>query len=125
MAYQRNMAKGETMRLYYSPDQPQLGKSVMLKANVMERSGEPLAKGDTIVTDGDRIVAVGTASASEVEACDIVEEGAPLGHRPAGHTGLGIVVLLCIPTVTGNFHDEVVAPQQRTPELLRAVNPPR
>ena len=24
MAYQRNMAKGETMRLYYSPDQPQL-----------------------------------------------------------------------------------------------------
>jgi hypothetical protein len=46
MAYQRNMAKGETMRLYYSPDQPQLGKSVMLKANVMERSGEPLAKGD-------------------------------------------------------------------------------
>ena len=24
MAYQRNMAKGETMRLYYSPDQPQV-----------------------------------------------------------------------------------------------------
>jgi hypothetical protein len=48
MAYQRNMAKGETMRLYYSPDRPQLGKSVMLKANVMERSGEPLAKGDVI-----------------------------------------------------------------------------
>jgi hypothetical protein len=46
MAYQRNMAKGETMRLYYSPDQPQLGKSVTLKANVMETSGEPLAKGD-------------------------------------------------------------------------------
>jgi enamidase len=33
---------------------------------------EPLAKGDTIVTDGDRIVTVGTASASEVEACDVV-----------------------------------------------------
>lgn len=48
MAYQRNMAKGETMRLYYSPDQPQLGKSVMLKANVMERSGEPLAKGEVV-----------------------------------------------------------------------------
>ncbi|HEX5470296.1 MAG TPA: hypothetical protein VFW73_00325 [Lacipirellulaceae bacterium] len=46
MAYQRNMAKGETMRLYYSPDQPLLGKTVMLKANVMERSGEPLSKGD-------------------------------------------------------------------------------
>jgi hypothetical protein len=46
MAYQRNMAKGETMRLYYSPDQPQLGKSIALKANVMEPGGEPLAKGD-------------------------------------------------------------------------------
>jgi hypothetical protein len=46
MAYQRNMAKGETVRLYYSPDQPQLGKTVVLKANVMEPSGEPLSKGD-------------------------------------------------------------------------------
>jgi enamidase len=33
---------------------------------------EPFAKGDTIITDGDRIVAVGTASASVVEACDVV-----------------------------------------------------
>ena len=53
MAYQRNMAKGETMRLYYSPDQPQLDQTVMLKANVMETGGEPLAKGDVVA----RIVA--------------------------------------------------------------------
>ena len=53
MAYQRNMAKGETMRLYYSPDQPQLRQTVALQANVMERSGEPLAKGDVLA----RIVA--------------------------------------------------------------------
>ncbi len=46
MAYQRNMAKGETMRLYYSPDQPQLHQTITLNANVMEQSGEPLAKGD-------------------------------------------------------------------------------
>ncbi len=46
MAYQRNMAKGETMRLYYSPDQPQVRQTIALNANVMERSGEPLAKGD-------------------------------------------------------------------------------
>ena len=32
----------------------------------------PFAKGDTIITDGDRIVVVGTASAREVEACDVV-----------------------------------------------------
>lgn len=32
----------------------------------------PLAAGDTIITDGDRIAAVGTAPAREVEACDVV-----------------------------------------------------
>src|SRR5499426_2393560 len=32
----------------------------------------PLAAGDTIITEGERIVAVGTAAASDVEACDVV-----------------------------------------------------
>jgi hypothetical protein len=48
MAYQRNMAKGETIRLYYAPEQPQVRQTVVLKANVMERSGEPLAAGDVL-----------------------------------------------------------------------------
>jgi hypothetical protein len=48
MAYQRNMAKGETMRLYYSPEQPQVRQTVALKCNVMETSGEPLATGDVL-----------------------------------------------------------------------------
>src|SRR5438132_6263171 len=46
MAYQRNMAKGETMRLYYAPDQPLVRQVVTLHANVVEKSGEPLSKGD-------------------------------------------------------------------------------
>ena len=46
MAYQRNMAKGETMRLYYVPDQPQMNQTLTLNANVMDRSGEPLQGGD-------------------------------------------------------------------------------
>ena len=46
MAYQRNMAKGESMRLYYSPEQPQVRQTIALSANVMEKSGEPLPKGD-------------------------------------------------------------------------------
>jgi uncharacterized membrane protein len=46
MAYQRNMVKGETMRLYYFPDQPLLRQTLTLHANVVEKSGEPLAKGD-------------------------------------------------------------------------------
>ena len=37
MAYQRNMAKGETMRLYYVPDQPKLNQTLALHANVMEQ----------------------------------------------------------------------------------------
>jgi hypothetical protein len=48
MAYRRNMAKGETMRLYYAPDQPAVRQTVALSANVMEASGEPLGKGDVI-----------------------------------------------------------------------------
>ena len=46
MAYQRNMAKGETMRLYYVPDQPRVHQVLALHANVMERSGEPLHGGE-------------------------------------------------------------------------------
>jgi uncharacterized membrane protein len=46
MAYQRNMAKGESMRFYFSPDTPSIGQTLLLRANVMQTSGEPLAQGD-------------------------------------------------------------------------------
>jgi hypothetical protein len=46
MAYQRNMAKGETMRLYYVPDQPRMNQTLSLHANVVDRSGEPLHGGE-------------------------------------------------------------------------------
>lgn len=49
MAYQRNMAKGESMRLYYTPDQPQMRQTLALHAIVMEKSGEPLSKGEVSV----------------------------------------------------------------------------
>ncbi len=45
MAYQRNMAEGSDMRLFYTPDQPQVRQTCVLRANVMESSGEPLSKG--------------------------------------------------------------------------------
>jgi len=45
MAYQRNMAAGENMRLFYSPDRPQAGEALNLNANVMNLSGEPLRDG--------------------------------------------------------------------------------
>lgn len=50
MAYQRNMAKGETMRLYFAPDQPLLRQTLALHAHVMSRGGEPLTSGDVTAT---------------------------------------------------------------------------
>jgi hypothetical protein len=49
MAYQRNMANGETMRLFFSPDRPKAGDTVSLNANVMSPGGEPLQEGTVIV----------------------------------------------------------------------------
>jgi hypothetical protein len=46
MAYQRNMAKGESMRFYFSPDSPSIGQTLALRANIMQASGEPLGQGD-------------------------------------------------------------------------------
>ncbi len=45
MAYQRNMAGGESMRLFYSPDRPRTGETLSLNANVMAIDGEPLQAG--------------------------------------------------------------------------------
>ena len=46
MAYQRNMAKGESMRLFYAPDQPELRQTLTLNAHVMDSVGEPLQSGE-------------------------------------------------------------------------------
>jgi hypothetical protein len=48
MAYQRNMAKGESMRLFYVPDQPQIRQTLTFDANVMEKGGEPLHNGRVV-----------------------------------------------------------------------------
>jgi len=45
MAYQRNMASGENMRLFFSPDRPRTGDAITLNANVMSLTGEPLRDG--------------------------------------------------------------------------------
>lgn len=91
MAYQRNMAKGETVRLYYSPDQPQLGKTVVLKANVMEVSGEPLSNGDVAA----RIVAP-SGRAQTVQFTSLGDEwGAFMGRFVSAEPGQHHVTLAC------------------------------
>lgn len=49
MAYQRSMAQGESMRLFYSPDRPRPDDVVTLNANVMSSAGEPLQEGTVMV----------------------------------------------------------------------------
>ena len=71
MAYQRNMAEGEQMRFYYSPEQPQVRQAVSLSANVMESSGEPLSKGTVTA----RIV----APSGRTETVNLTNSGAEWG----------------------------------------------
>ena len=49
MAYQRNMARGEGMRLFYTPDHPRQGTTVLFHANVMDSTGEPLESGEVVL----------------------------------------------------------------------------
>ena len=91
MAYQRNMAKGESMRMYFSPDQPQIDQTVMFNANVMERSGEPLTKGD--------VVARIKAPSGKMETVRFIssgdEWGAFAGRFTTAEPGKHEVVLSC------------------------------
>ena len=48
MAYQRNMAAGGNLRLFYSPDRPTTGDVLTLNANALSTTGEPLR--DAVVT---------------------------------------------------------------------------
>jgi hypothetical protein len=91
MAYQRNMAKGETMRLYYTPDQPQIDRTLTLSANVMDRSGEPLSQGDVtarITTPSGRSETVGFVSSGE-------QWGAFAARFTASEPGNHQVLLAC------------------------------
>ncbi len=49
MSYQRNMAAGERVRLFFSPERPKPGDSVYLSANAFSESGAPLREGKVLV----------------------------------------------------------------------------
>lgn len=48
MAYQRNMAAGDKMRLFHTPDRPRTSEALSLNANVMSATGEPLRDGTVV-----------------------------------------------------------------------------
>ena len=49
MAYQRQMAPGQTIRLFFSPDRPRVDDVVSLNANVLDSLGGPLNQGSVMV----------------------------------------------------------------------------
>lgn len=49
MAYQRQMAQGESMRLFFSPDRPRVEDVVTLNANALDSQGGPLNQGLVVV----------------------------------------------------------------------------
>lgn len=67
MAYQRNMAKGETVRLFYSPDQPSARKTMTLHANVMTAAGEPV--------QDDEVTARITAPSGKADTVQFISAG--------------------------------------------------
>ncbi len=58
MSYQRNMAAGERVRLYFTPERPVPGDTVTLNANAFNANGAPLEEGnvyiDATAPDGTR-----------------------------------------------------------------------
>ena len=58
-----------------------------------------------------------------VEARRVVQERGPLRNRPARHARFGVVVLVHVPALGGNLAHEVVAAQQRFPQLFRGFDP--
>ena len=48
MAYQRNMARGEGLRLWHIPERPEPAQRIAVYANAMDQHGAPLAQGPLI-----------------------------------------------------------------------------
>ena len=49
MSYQRNMAAGQRIRLYFTPERPVPGDTVTLNANAFDPNGAPLKEGQVLI----------------------------------------------------------------------------
>jgi hypothetical protein len=93
MSYQRNMAQGEKMRLFFAPDRPRAGGTLTLNANVMSLAGEPLRDG--VVT-------------AQIES----PSGKPSTVRflPAGEESWGLFTGTFTPTEPGDYKVRLSSP---------------
>ena len=49
MSYQRNMASGQRVRLFFNPERPEPGATVTLNANAFDNNGAPLKEGHVAI----------------------------------------------------------------------------
>lgn len=49
MSYQRNMASGQRVRLFFNPERPEPGSTVTINANAFDPNGAPLKEGSVFV----------------------------------------------------------------------------
>ena len=96
MAYRRTMAKGERMRLLFTPEQPDVGQEVAFDANVADAVGEPLQEGTVSV-----LVTAPSGATETVRLAAPGEQGS-WGVFSGGWTpresGSHAVVLSCVET---------------------------
>ena len=124
MAYQRNMAKGETMRLYYVPDQPRMNQTLSLHANIVDRAGEPLHGGDVSA-----LVTAPSGKSERVRFASAGEEwGVFTGRFTATEPGKHDITLACKETgatLEANFFVQGVAAERvgrpARPEVLEEI----
>ena len=100
MAYQRNMASGEKMRLFYTPDRPKSGEALTLNANVMSATGEPLRDGTVIAQ-----IAAPSGKVSSIRL------------TPAGEEAWGLFTALFTPTEAGPHQVRLTCAESGDPLL--------
>jgi uncharacterized membrane protein len=93
MAYQRNMAGGDRIRLFYSPDRPKTGDTLTLNANVMPPGGEPQRDGAVIAQ-----IATPTGKTSSIRL------------TPAGDEAWGLFTATFTPTEPGEHQLHLTSP---------------
>jgi len=125
MAYQRNMSKGDKMRLFYSPDRPRAGAVLTLNANVTSLTGEPLRDGAVIAqitSPSGKMSSVRLAPAGE-EAWGLFtgvykpeEPGAHVVRLNCADAGAALDTTI---SVQGSAREKVGKPAK--PEVLREI----
>ncbi len=91
MAYQRNMARGESMRMYHTPEDPRVGQPVSLHAVVMDEAGRPVDGGEVMT----RVVAPSGRSETVRMSADGGEWGVYRGRFEPSEPGRHEMTLEC------------------------------